>query len=216
MRGRGELLEAVGAARALFDALPLGAFLVDRDRVVQAVNARGRQFLGSEVEDAMGLRPGEALRCVNSLHCPEGCGHAPACQGCVLRECAEQALAGATAEQREVRLVTRGTNPADRALLVSAAPISWGGRSFALLLLQDVSALHRLRGLLPICAGCKKIRREDQAWEAVEAFVERHSLAEFTHGLCPECLERLYPECGEENPTPEGRHGSGGSSRTPD
>ncbi len=62
--------------------------------------------------------------------------------------------------------------------------------------LQDVSALHRLRGLVPICSGCKKIRREDAAWEALEAFIENHSHAQFTHGLCPDCLDRFYPGRG--------------------
>ena len=44
-----------------------------------------------------------------------------------------------------------------------------------------------LRGLLPICAECKKIRNESDDWEQMEVYIHRHSEAKFTHGLCPEC-----------------------------
>jgi hypothetical protein len=47
-----------------------------------------------------------------------------------------------------------------------------------------------LRGLLPICAECKKIRNEKNDWEQMEVYIHRHSEAQFTHGLCPECAEK--------------------------
>ena len=52
----------------------------------------------------------------------------------------------------------------------------------------------RLEGLLPICAGCKKIRDDQQAWVAVEEYVAARTPVEFTHGICPDCRARLYPE----------------------
>ncbi|MGH7725143.1 MAG: hypothetical protein ACREOU_06900 [Candidatus Eiseniibacteriota bacterium] len=51
-----------------------------------------------------------------------------------------------------------------------------------------------LRGLLPICASCKKIREKDGAWTVLETYLVRHTEAELTHGICPECTTRLYPE----------------------
>jgi hypothetical protein len=54
-----------------------------------------------------------------------------------------------------------------------------------------------LRGLVPICAQCKKVRDDKGYWLRVETFVEDHSHAEFTHGLCPECLEELEQEFEE-------------------
>ena len=50
-----------------------------------------------------------------------------------------------------------------------------------------------LHGLLPICASCKKIRDDQGYWQQVETYVHEHSDAEFTHGLCPDCVRRLYP-----------------------
>ncbi len=51
-----------------------------------------------------------------------------------------------------------------------------------------------LSGLLPICANCKKIRDDEGYWHQVEVYVQNHSEAEFTHGLCPECAKKLYPD----------------------
>jgi hypothetical protein len=50
-----------------------------------------------------------------------------------------------------------------------------------------------LRGLLPICASCKKIKDEDY-WIQIESYIKKNSEAEFTHGICPECAEKLYPD----------------------
>lgn len=65
-------------------------------------------------------------------------------------------------------------------------------------LIQDLTeALKRVKtlsGLLPICASCKKIRNDDGYWEQVETYIKSRSDAEFTHGICPDCVRELYPE----------------------
>jgi PAS domain S-box-containing protein len=61
--------------------------------------------------------------------------------------------------------------------------------------LQDALAkVKTLRGLIPICASCKKVRDDEGYWHQVETYIHEHSEAEFTHGLCPECAKKLYPE----------------------
>jgi hypothetical protein len=50
-----------------------------------------------------------------------------------------------------------------------------------------------LEGLLPICANCKKVRDLDQ-WQSIEKYISAHSLANFTHSICPDCFQQLYPE----------------------
>lgn len=54
--------------------------------------------------------------------------------------------------------------------------------------------LKTLRGIIPICASCKKIRDDEGYWQQVEIYVTEHSEAMFSHGLCPDCMEALYPE----------------------
>ena len=61
--------------------------------------------------------------------------------------------------------------------------------------LQEALAnIKTLRGLLPMCAGCKKIRDDKGYWNQIEAYVKEHSEAEFSHSLCPDCARKLYPE----------------------
>lgn len=50
-----------------------------------------------------------------------------------------------------------------------------------------------LSGLLPICAGCKKIRNAKGCWSGVETYVQQHSEATFTHGMCPDCIRKYFP-----------------------
>jgi len=51
-----------------------------------------------------------------------------------------------------------------------------------------------LKGIIPICAACKKIRDDKGYWTQVESYIRSHSEAEFSHGLCPDCVKKLYPE----------------------
>jgi PAS domain S-box-containing protein len=51
-----------------------------------------------------------------------------------------------------------------------------------------------LEGLLPICANCKRIRDQRGTWQVLEVFLQAHSEAKFSHGICPDCLRKLYPE----------------------
>lgn len=61
--------------------------------------------------------------------------------------------------------------------------------------LQDALAnVKRLTGMLPICASCKKIRDDKGYWSQVESYVSEHTEAVFSHGICPECAKKLYPE----------------------
>jgi hypothetical protein len=61
--------------------------------------------------------------------------------------------------------------------------------------LQDALAnVKTLRGLLPICSYCKKIRDDKGYWNRLESYIRDHSGAEFTHGICPECLKKLYSD----------------------
>ncbi|MDZ7698135.1 MAG: MASE3 domain-containing protein [Deltaproteobacteria bacterium] len=61
--------------------------------------------------------------------------------------------------------------------------------------LQDaLFQVRKLSGMLPICASCKKIRDDKGYWEQVESYITKHSEVRFSHGVCPECAKKLYPE----------------------
>jgi hypothetical protein len=78
-------------------------------------------------------------------------------------------------------------------LFVTAAGIPGAEPPLTLLVFEDITEFAELRGLVPICAGCKKIRNDRDYWEQVEHYLARNLEMSFTHGMCPECLERYYP-----------------------
>jgi PAS domain S-box-containing protein len=61
--------------------------------------------------------------------------------------------------------------------------------------LQDsLAKIKTLSGMLPICASCKKIRDDKGYWNQIETYLHKHSEAEFSHGICPDCAKKLYPD----------------------
>lgn len=58
--------------------------------------------------------------------------------------------------------------------------------------------IKTLKGMLPICASCKKIRDDDGYWQQVETYITKYSDTVFSHGICPDCVRKLYPEYSEE------------------
>jgi hypothetical protein len=58
---------------------------------------------------------------------------------------------------------------------------------------KALSEVKTLRGFIPICASCKKIRDDKGYWNQIESYIQTHSEAEFSHSLCPECVKKLYP-----------------------
>ena len=70
-----------------------------------------------------------------------------------------------------------------------------------LVILEDITSLRNaldevktLKGFIPICANCKNIRNDQGYWQKVEQYVQEHSEAQFSHGICPDCARQLYPE----------------------
>ena len=62
---------------------------------------------------------------------------------------------------------------------------------------ETLAKVRVLSGMLPICAWCKKVRDDKGYWKKVETYIEEYSDASFTHGICPECLDRVKMEEGE-------------------
>lgn len=63
---------------------------------------------------------------------------------------------------------------------------------------RALSEVKTLRGLLPICASCKRIRDDQGYWNQIETYLRENSNVEFTHGTCPDCAKKLYPELHEK------------------
>ena len=104
------------------------------------------------------------------------------------------ALAGLSALVR-FRLAALARSKVELEALVALRTRELQGRN------EELSAalgnVKQLSGLLPICAACKKIRDDSGYWNQLESYISRHSEADFSHGICPECADEMFPELAE-------------------
>ncbi len=66
---------------------------------------------------------------------------------------------------------------------------------------EALAHVKQLKGLLPICMFCKKIRDDENYWQQIEAYIGEHTEADFSHSICPECLEKHYPDYANKKRT---------------
>lgn len=190
--------QAESRYRALFKQMPAGVLATDletgshlhfNDRLCQALGYSWAEFTALPLED---------------LVVPEGLEAARAHQAQVLTQ-------GRAEYENHYRAKGGGL----RTMLVTSELLELGDGKVIQSVFQDITerrsqaaererlieelkaALTRVKllsGLLPTCAGCKKIRDERDRWVQMEAYIQERSEAKFSHGLCPDCLRRMYPE----------------------
>ncbi len=111
-----------------------------------------------------------------------------------------------------VDYVTKPFNPQELIVRIKTHLALKKARDDQSKLIEDLqTALQQVKmlsGLLPICAHCKKVRNDTGYWQQVEVYIERHSEAQFSHGICPDCIQKYYAdyatnddEIDEEIPT---------------
>jgi len=140
------LLNQDGFLKILFESIPCGVLVVDRDRRVKAVNNLLERTLGISRGEVINKRGGEVLRCIHAFESPEGCGFADYCQNCRVRNTVLEALDGRQIHRNKakVQLLVDG-KVRDILLLVSAAPIEHEGERLAIIILEDITELKNLR-----------------------------------------------------------------------
>jgi len=191
--------EADSRYRALLDALPVWAFVVDDAVRVLDLNAAAAQVFTPEGTSVLSRRGGEVLHCLHALDSPAGCGSGPFCPDCAIRNSVAECLRGARISRRRTRvtLVSAGLKR-DYELLVSASPMPARGAPRALLILEDMSELSALQDIVPICAGCKRVRDDQEYWRSVERYLRDRLGVDFTHGVCPSCQRKVYAEATDD------------------
>lgn len=175
--------------------------IVDDDVRILHVNAAASNGLGLDIRDVHQKRGGEALHCVHSATVAEGCGRAPACKDCVIRNSVRMAVQGGKTFRKGTRMeFGAGDTMKELHLLVSAAPFLHEGKSYVLLTIENVSELIQLKSLLPICMHCKKIRNDEGYWKDVAEYFSSHLDVEFSHGICNDCLNKYYSDVTKKVP----------------
>ena len=176
--------------------MPFPVLVVDEDVRIQEMNQAALPLFGGDSKETiLRKRGGDALHCLEAARTPDGCGRGKECRECVIRNSVGEALRGGHPHRQRARmeLVTL-TGVALVHVLVTAAPVEFTGHTFALLILEDITELIALRGLIPICSKCKKIRNDQAFWQEVERYFQDRLDAKFTHSICPACSRELLKE----------------------
>jgi PAS domain S-box-containing protein len=145
-----QLRSAITELSVIHEHAPIAMMLVDRDRRVQKVNGFAAQFADRPAEEMIGMRGGEALRCLHHLDDPQGCGFGPACADCHVRKAVLNTFdTGISHNEVEEWLpFPRGTSTQERCLLISTAFLKIDGSERVLVCAQDITERKRAEKIL--------------------------------------------------------------------
>jgi PAS domain-containing protein len=182
--------ERTDILRAVFDALPSLVFVVDRDVRIQEYNVAASDLLMAERMTVIKQRAGDILHCIHSIEMPEGCGRAPSCSDCIIRNSIMEAFQGNRVVRRRSKIeIIRGGEKIEIYALITSCPFSFQDRSLALLVIEDLSEIAELHRIIPVCSVCRKVRDDKESWMLVEAYFKKNWDVDFTHGYCPDCYK---------------------------
>jgi PAS domain S-box-containing protein len=197
-----EVSESEERYRTVVEAANEGVLIVQDERVAFA-NNRMAKMLDRELESILGLNftdlfsPKERERALADYRLRLSEEAVPAAYEIQMIDPSGKEI---WANASVVRIAYQG-RPATMAFVTDVSERVQRERERERLLADLTQALidkRVLRGLLPICAGCKKIRDDNGYWRQIEQYISSHAPVEFSHGLCPECVRKYYPDVADE------------------
>ncbi len=140
----GRLLDKSDFLKYIFDTIPSFMFVVDEDVRIIHLNAAALTLLGGDLKQALHKRGGEALHCIHSTETLNGCGHAPSCKDCVIRNSVNEAFKGRRRHREESKLeLVRDGTVCGINVKITANPLRYKGKDFVLLLIEDITDLKK-------------------------------------------------------------------------
>jgi PAS domain-containing protein len=189
------LIDDPSYLRTVLDANPSPIFILDGEACILDANLAAIELLESDSGPVLQRPCGEVLHCLHQRDAAKGCGKTPSCKDCLIRNAVMRAFQGNRVVREKAKLhLIREHRVEEIHVLVTTTPFAYEGTPYALLVLEDITEVITLRHILPICARCKKIRNDESYWEQIESYLRKHTDLRFTHGICPECTQILYPE----------------------
>lgn len=180
-----------GMLRAVFDALPSLVFVVDRDVRVLEYNAAASVLFDADRKAVLKRRAGDLLHCIHGDDVLEGCGRAPFCSNCMVRNAVMEAFQGNRVVRRRTRIeLVRDSKTVEIYALISASPFYYQDRWLVLLNIEDINEIAELYRMISMCSVCGKVRNSKETWIRVEAYFKRNWDLDFSHGYCPDCLKK--------------------------
>ena len=177
------LFDKADFLKNLFDAVPSLLFVVDREVRIHHLNAAALKLLNVDPEAVLLNRDGDAMQCIHSFETPEGCGHAAHCRQCVIRNSVTKAFQGEKIHRETTKMeLLRDGGTLEIHFMVTASPLRYGGRDFALLIMEDITNL-------------KKIEEELQQ-QAAQLEAANRELEAFSYSVSHDLKAPLRSICG--------------------
>ena len=174
----------------MVDAIPSPVLLLDTNLNIIAANSAAVLLSGEDSSTIIRKQSGDAFHCLQAQSNLKGCTHGNNCDSCILQGSMRKAFAGDRVQRARTRLeVVKNGKVEEFYALVTTSPLLINEIRYCLLIIEDISELVELQGILPICSYCKKIRHDDKAWEQMEGYLSKHLDVVFSHGICPDCLK---------------------------
>jgi len=146
MKSVAELISQEGFLKSIFDSIPCGVVIMDKDRGVRAVNNAIEKTFGVSRADAVRQRGGEVLQCIHASEAPGGCGFSSSCRNCRIRSIALDAISGKRIERQLAEFRNNaGGSLRQLRLLLSAAPFNHNNEHLAIVIMEDITELSILR-----------------------------------------------------------------------
>lgn len=182
-------MKQIDCAKSIMDAIPAFVFAVDEDVRIIEYNAAAAALLDNGRISVIHTRTGEALHCIHSTEVPEGCGRAPVCKECVIRNSVTSAFTGEMIARKRARIELSADGGATNEIfaVITASPFVLNGNKLVLLQIEDISELIAMQEIVQICMKCKKVQSGNEFWSALESYFKNSWGIEFSHGYCPEC-----------------------------
>lgn len=176
--------------KPLIDSIPDMVLIVDQDVRIFAYNEASSGIFDKENPVILKRRAGDIIHCLYSEKSDEGCGRSTFCKDCVIRNSVVKAIEGKRVirEKHKLELIRDG-GVKNVYALISTSPLILEEGTFAFLVIEDINEIVELRGLIPICLRCKKVKIDSTYWVKLESYISSHLDVDFSHGFCPECLK---------------------------
>ena len=215
---RAAIREGEEKYRQLFESMPLSVYVLDKDGIIIDINPFhvshigqgrtcredyvGKSFLERESISAAGLTEGfkRMLKGIplvaDGVHFPRLSGGGEGyfnVRGIPLKRGGK--VIGAIYISEDVTML----KATEAELRLHKERLEELVRARTAELSDALARVKTLSGFLPICASCKKVRDDKGYWTQVEAYLHEHSEIEFSHGLCPDCMKKLYPNLAKKD-----------------
>jgi len=178
---------------SMLDAFPSPVLIVDADMTILDANRAAENLMGPEPDFYLRRLCGDLMHCIHAKKVDAGCGTTEHCPDCALRQAVDAVTAGENTIRRMSRLKMEKEGKTRQVwFLVSGTAFEYMDQRNVILTLEDVTEIVELRRLIPICAECKKVRDDNDYWQEVEKYLRAHTNVQFTHGICPDCSDKLY------------------------